>query len=708
MNSSTVPTRFSDVAAALAANGYRPLPIKPGEKYPGFDNWEAFAFTPGCESRFPKYGAGVLLGNIVGVDIDVDCPDASAAIERAVREIAGVGELAEIPRRIGNAPRVLLPFRTAQPFKKMKGASFKMRSTGNEGHVEILADGQQFVAYHVHPGTKRPYIWNGGGDLLSVPHGALPEITETQAGEIIARTEGILEEWGDRITEARNEKTRSEDHNGAKFAEGGRNDALTREAGRLRWLGLSPTVIAAALQQINVERCDPPLDREEVETIARSIGAKPARDARPAPLDLLKTMTSPPLRVEDVPAVLGEFAASHARATGFDVSIPITAGVAAACGSLSDEVRLCVSVRSDWFESARLWFGSVGSPGSGKTPGSRTMLAPIFALHREGIAQWSAANKDSEEPPPVPMLYVNDATTEALADALAETPRGLLYFCDELESWLGQHDAYRAAGAGKDRGEWLRLYDGGPHQVNRIKRGAFFVANWGVSLLSATTPAALRKLAPKLPDDGLLQRILLVLAAPRTLPDTSHVAHRDPATRGGVGQRLAPLIRHASLHRAAYSRGQRRLRARATCTAVIRPSLRGFSPAARVAPRQATSHAGAPCARFPCPRSARDWRRPGRRHNAQSRAFLAAAGTPRASHLHRDARLRYRHGARPRRGALDPGELPAKLQPARTRSALQSLPPRRGAHPPRRAYPTRRLWVDRNRFRRCPWRALGR
>ena len=64
-------------------------------------------------------------------------------------------------------------------------------------------------------------------------------------------------------------------------------------------------------------------------------------------------------------------------------------------------------------------------------------------------------------------------------------------------------------------------YDGGPHQVNRIKRGAFFVQNWGSSLLSATTPAALGKVAHKLPDDGLLQRLLLVVVRARASPTTA-------------------------------------------------------------------------------------------------------------------------------------------------------------------------------------------
>lgn len=246
---------------------------------------------------------------------------------------------------------------------------------------------------------------------------------------------------------------------------------------------------------------------------------KPA-SVDPLPVDLLRPMTAPSLRVADVPRVLAEFAETHARATGFDVSILLAGGIVTAAAMLSDDVRLCVSPRSSWFESARLWAVIIGGPGAGKSPGLKLAQAPMFALHRDLLGEWTRAHGTEAEPPPQPGIYTSDATTEALAELLRDNPRGVLYTVDELSSWLESHDAYRN-GSGKDRGEWLRLYDGGPHAVNRIRRGAFFVPNWGASLLSATTPAALGKLAPKLPDDGLLQRLLLVVVRSRELPDNA-------------------------------------------------------------------------------------------------------------------------------------------------------------------------------------------
>jgi hypothetical protein len=262
------PTRYAAVAAKLAENGYRPVPIASGKKYPPLSKWQEFTYTRESTRHYGNCGAGILLGDVVAIDVDVDDPDAVAEITEELRRRLRIGDVAEIPCRTGREPRVLLPFRTAQPYPKRKSASFSMRSTGNEAHVEVLAKGQQFVAYHVHPETGGPYTWNGG-DLLTVPRTELHELNAKQADEVIVAIEAILEQYGDRITPRAEEKKMAA--RGATIGEGGRNDALTRIAGRLRHAGLGVSEIAAALQQANVERCDPPLATDEIETIAKSV-----------------------------------------------------------------------------------------------------------------------------------------------------------------------------------------------------------------------------------------------------------------------------------------------------------------------------------------------------------------------------------------------------------------------------------------------------
>lgn len=72
-----------------------------------------------------------------------------------------------------------------------------------------------------------------------------------------------------------------------KFAAGTRNDALTREAGKLRTHGLGPEALLAALRDVNARKCDPPLPDAEVVTIANSIAKRPERGKARDPRDAI-------------------------------------------------------------------------------------------------------------------------------------------------------------------------------------------------------------------------------------------------------------------------------------------------------------------------------------------------------------------------------------------------------------------------------------
>ncbi len=58
---------------------------------------------------------------------------------------------------------------------------------------------------------------------------------------------------------------------GNGIPEGQRNGTLARLAGTMRRVGMSQPEISAALQQINADRCDPPLPLREVDQIAESV-----------------------------------------------------------------------------------------------------------------------------------------------------------------------------------------------------------------------------------------------------------------------------------------------------------------------------------------------------------------------------------------------------------------------------------------------------
>ena len=84
--------------------------------------------------------------------------------------------------RIGRAPKRLLVYRTETPFK-----GFKLSP------IEILCEGQQFVAFAIHPDTGRPYEWPEES-LAEIDIGRLPAITEAQARAFAEEAYALLPE----------------------------------------------------------------------------------------------------------------------------------------------------------------------------------------------------------------------------------------------------------------------------------------------------------------------------------------------------------------------------------------------------------------------------------------------------------------------------------------------------------------------------------
>jgi putative DNA primase/helicase len=195
---------FGTVAAQLAANGYEPVPIIPGEKRPVPDHWQAGGWESKIDQYYNSY-TGILTRHTPGIDIDVSDPSLVAQIRNIVLDVTDCFEMPP-PRRIGNAPRELLLFKTEEEFAKLSTAAYvlptdKPDSTGKTkgSKVEILASGQQFVAYAVHPTTQKPYTWNGCGEPLEINRAKLVTLDEYQAKEIVRRCEALLAHHGQRV-----------------------------------------------------------------------------------------------------------------------------------------------------------------------------------------------------------------------------------------------------------------------------------------------------------------------------------------------------------------------------------------------------------------------------------------------------------------------------------------------------------------------------
>lgn len=214
--------------ATLLDNGYTIVPIRPGKKAPGFDGWQNAKATKDQLREWVQHGhrmsgVGILTKNTPAIDIDVRDDDVAAKLSDYVRKKMG-GTLF----RVGRAPKCLFLFRTDEPFRKMR-TSKRVDEWGDEQQIEVLGNGQQFVAYHKHPDTGKPYTWPEDGlNPLEVRASELPTVTIEQIEGLMAYFEELAdaEDWklvkkghgvnagvasGDEITAIMSEDTRSVD-----------------------------------------------------------------------------------------------------------------------------------------------------------------------------------------------------------------------------------------------------------------------------------------------------------------------------------------------------------------------------------------------------------------------------------------------------------------------------------------------------------------
>lgn len=106
----------------------------------------------------------------------------------------------------------------------------------------------------------------------------------------------------------------------------------------------------------------------------------------------------------------------------------------------------------------------------------------------------------------------NDATVEKLSELLAENPRGLLLYRDEL---MGLLTTWDKAGHESDRAFFLEAWNGkGTHTTDRIGRGTIDTGNMCISVFGTSQPDKLiRYLSGAMQgnNDGLLQRFQLLV-----------------------------------------------------------------------------------------------------------------------------------------------------------------------------------------------------
>ena len=186
----------SDLRLRLRAGGYDPIACE--GKRPPMKAWETKIGINADEVEFwsvsypQALNSGILCKRTPAIDADLTNPDAAAAVEALARE--HFEERGAVLVRIGKAPKRAILLRTDEPFKKM--SVNLVAPNGAAEKIEILADGQQVVAFGTHPETLKSYEWFGGSPE-TVARDELPYVREgDMRGFLDAAAELLVRDFG--------------------------------------------------------------------------------------------------------------------------------------------------------------------------------------------------------------------------------------------------------------------------------------------------------------------------------------------------------------------------------------------------------------------------------------------------------------------------------------------------------------------------------
>ena len=189
-------SRYATYGPSLVEAGYDITPVVRGGKRPILEAWtkrpdEALQFE-----RHADASIGTLCGgdhNVVAVDIDIMCPFTAHAVERLAKEVLGYA-----PKRIGKLPRSLFVYRCdGDAWRKQKTGMYILPNCEENdlSAVEILGEGQQFVASGIHEDTRQPYKWPQDS-IQNIAAGDLTLVTHEQLHEFLERSRMALENAG--------------------------------------------------------------------------------------------------------------------------------------------------------------------------------------------------------------------------------------------------------------------------------------------------------------------------------------------------------------------------------------------------------------------------------------------------------------------------------------------------------------------------------
>jgi DNA polymerase I-like protein with 3'-5' exonuclease and polymerase domains len=270
-----------------------------------------------------------------------------------------------------------------------------------------------------------------------------------------------------------------------------------------------------------------------VTRVRQWLGIRPERPTATSPVREIEPYR--PFPTAALPEPMREYVRQGAIALGCDVAYAALPALAVAAGLIG--YTRVLRLKRSWRVPPVLWTMVVADSGSLKTPAARLTADYLFTLQKrldldyqreleEYVAareQWAAAAKaakngdgdppgDEPKPPLRRTVFTSDATIEAIAELIAENPRGLTVSCDELAGWFGSFSRYKGAAGGTDLPRWLSMHSAGGFAYHRKtgERRRIVVPHAAVSIAGGIQPGILAQtMSNEFLAAGLAARLLI-------------------------------------------------------------------------------------------------------------------------------------------------------------------------------------------------------
>jgi Family of unknown function (DUF5906)/Primase C terminal 2 (PriCT-2) len=169
----------------------------------GMPDWTSVKARPQDIATWSRWncGIGVQGRNFPGLDIDITAPEIADAIEALAVDMLGAA-----PARFGRGARRLLAYR-GQSHRKRRMA-FTVPGHDEQFAIELLGEGQHWVAEGIHPKTGFPYQWRDNVSAADLAADGLALVSTKSLDEFFHRAAVLIDtRFGGQITESAREKT---------------------------------------------------------------------------------------------------------------------------------------------------------------------------------------------------------------------------------------------------------------------------------------------------------------------------------------------------------------------------------------------------------------------------------------------------------------------------------------------------------------------